>query len=75
MNRPLRNGSHKNVITLDGVELPKFVLDVLSLDPKHPVRDKFKEVHFLADVDRFVRELRENRTDGEKLFEIESSAK
>ena len=56
--RHLRNGSHNNVVTLDGVELPKFVLDVLSLGPKHPVRDKFNEVHFLADVDRLVRELR-----------------
>ena len=74
-DRPLRNGSHNNVVTLDGVELPKFVLDVLSLGPKHPVRDKFNEVHFLADVDRLVRELTENNTDGEKLCEIESSAK
>ena len=59
--RLLRNGSHNNVVTLDGVELPKFVLDVLSLGPKHPVRDKFNEVYFLAVVDRLVRELRENK--------------
>ena len=65
-DRPLRNESHSIVVTLDGVELPKFVLDVLSLGPKHPVRDKFNEVHFLADVDRLVRELRENNTDGSK---------
>ena len=74
-DRPLRNGSYNNVVTLDGVELPKFVLDVLSLGPKHLVRDKFNEVHFLADVDRLDRELRENNTQGEKLCEIESSAK
>ena len=74
-DRSLRNGSHNNVVTLEGVELPKFVLDVLSLGPKHPVRDKFNEVHFLADVDRLVRELWENNTDGEKLCEIELSAK
>ena len=74
-DRPLRNGSHNNVITLAGVELPKFVLDVLSLGPKHPVRDKFNEVHFLADVNRLDRELRENITHGEKLCEIELSAK
>ena len=47
-DRPLRNGSHINVVTLDGVELPKFVLDVLSLGPRLPIRDKFKEVRFLA---------------------------
>ena len=39
------------------------------------MRDKFNELHFLADVDGLVRELRENNTDGEKLCEIESSAK
>ena len=60
---------------MDGPELPKFVLDILSLGPKHPVRDKFNEVHFLADVDKLVRELRENNTEGEKLCEIEASAK
>ena len=74
-DRPLLNGPHNNVVTLDGVELPKFVLDFLSLGPKHPVRDKFNELHFLGDVDRLVRELRENNTDGEKLCEIELSAK
>ena len=75
-DRPLRNGSHNNdVVTLDGVELPKFVLDVLLLGPRYPVRDKFNEVHFLLDVDRLDRELRENNTIGEKLCELESSAK
>ena len=32
-------------------------------------------MHFLADVDILVRELRENNTEGEKLCEIEASAK
>ena len=58
---------------MDGRELPNFVLDILSLGPKHPVRDKFNEVQFLADVDKLVRELRENNT--EKLCEIEASSK
>ena len=74
-DRPLRNGSHNNVVKLDDVELLKFVLELLSLGPKHPVRDKFNEVHFLADLDRLVRELRKNNTDGEKLCEIELLAK
>ena len=47
---------------------------ILSLVPKHPVRDKFNEVHFLADVDKLLRELRENKTEDEKLCEIEASA-
>ena len=74
-NRLLRNGSHNNVVTPNGVELPEFVLDVLSLGPKHPVRDKFNEVHFLADVDRLVGELRANNTYGEKLCGMGSAAK
>ena len=32
-------------------------------------------MHFLADVDKLVCELRENNTDGEKLCEIDASAK
>ena len=74
-DRPLRNDSHSNVLIMDGLELPKFVLDVLSLRPEHPVRDKFNEVHFLADVDKHVRELPDNKTDGEKLCVIEASTK
>ena len=74
-DRLLRNGYHSNVVIMDGHELPKFVLDILSLGPKHPVRDKFNEVNFLADVDKLLRELRENNTEGEKLCEIEASAK
>ena len=74
-DRPLRNGSHSNVVIMDDRELPKFVLYILSLGPKHPVRDKFNELHFLADVDKLVSELRENNTDGEKLCEIEASVK
>ena len=74
-DRPLRNGSRSNVVIMDCRELPKFVLDILSLGPKHPVRDKFNKVHFLADVDELVRELRKNNTEVEKLCEIEASAK
>ena len=73
-DRSFRNGSLKDVVTLDGVELSRFVLDVLPFSPKHSVREKFKEGHFLADLDRLVLELREINTDGEKLCEIESSA-
>ena len=53
-DRPVRNGSHNNVVTLDGVELPKFVLDVLSLSPKRQIRDKSNELQFFAAVDRLV---------------------
>ena len=38
--KTLRNGSHSNVAIMDGGELRKFVLDIPSLGPKRPVRDK-----------------------------------
>ena len=52
--RSLLNGSHSNVVMMDDGELPKFVLDILSLGPKHPGRDILKEENFLADVDKLV---------------------
>ena len=69
-DRPPRNGSHSYFEIKDGTELQKFVLDVLSLGQKHPMRDKFNAVHLLADVEKFVRQLRENRKEGEELCGI-----
>ena len=44
----------KNTVRIVGdIKVPDLVLDYLSLGPKHPVRDKFNDLHFLADVDRF----------------------
>ena len=74
-DRPMMIASLNNVVTLDGVELPRILLDVLPLSPKHPVGDNFNEVHFIADVGRLHRELREINTDDEKFCEIKSSAK
>ena len=48
---------------------------VLSFGPKHPIRDKFNEIHFLADIDSFLSELKLNRIPGEKLCEIEAAAR
>ena len=55
--------------------LPLWEREVLSFGPKHPVRDKFNEFHFLADIDSFLSELKLNRIPGEKLCEIEAAAK
>ena len=48
---------------------------MLSLGTKHTVSDKFNVVHVIADENKLVRELSENKTEGEKLCEIEASAK
>ena len=49
--------------------------EVLSFGPKHPVRVKFNEIHFLAGIDNFLSVLKLNRIPGEKLCEIEATAK
>ena len=36
---------------LDDIKLPIFVEEFLSYGPKHPIRDKYNENHFLADND------------------------
>ena len=48
---------------------------VLALGPKHPVRDKFNETHFLADNDIFRSDLKNRKVPGESLCEIEAVAK
>ena len=45
---------------MDGGELPKLVLDVLLLVSKKHARNKFNEMHILADINKSVGELREN---------------
>ena len=68
-DKPLRSSNEKTVVVLDNTILPGFVRDLLILGPKHPIRDKFKELHFLADIDSLLRNLRENNVPGEKTSE------
>ena len=72
-DRSLLNGFQNNVFTMYGLELTKIVVHVLSIVPKHPIREKFNGVHFLADVDRLVHE--GEKTDCERLCKKELSAK
>ena len=60
---------------LDEVILPQWVWEILSFDPKHPVRDKFIEIRFLSDMDSFLSELKLKRISGENICEIEVAAK
>ena len=48
---------------------------MLSMGPKHPIRDKFNETHFFADIDIFLSQLKNQKTSGETLFEIKAAAK
>ena len=74
-DKPLRSSNEKTVVVLDNINLPGFVRDLLVFGPKHPKRDKFEELHFLADKDSLIRNLRENNVAGEKLIQIEAAAK
>ena len=45
------------------------------MGPKHPIREKFNETHFLADIDIFISQLKNQKPSGETLSEIEAAAK
>ena len=48
---------------------------MLALGPKHPVRDKFNETHFLADIEIFLPDTKNRKVPREALCEIEAVAK
>ena len=56
-DNPLR-GIGTTVRTIGDIALPRWATDVLALGPKHPVRTKFNELHFLADADSFLTDLK-----------------
>ena len=43
--------------------------------PKHPIRNKFNETHFLADINIFLSQLINQKTSGGTLCELEAAAK
>ena len=47
----------------------------MALGPKHAVRDKFNETHFLTDIDIFLSDLKNPKIPVEALCEIEAVAK
>ena len=57
-DRPLGKQGEGSFRALDDVELPNWVQEKLALGPKHPVRDKFNETHFLVDIDIFLSDLK-----------------
>ena len=69
--KPLRETNKIAIRMLDCIESPVFVKEIFSYDLRHPVKDKFNEIHFLVDVDRLVQSVRKKGTSGEKLCEIE----
>ena len=67
--KPLR-GVENTVKVIGAIDPPRFVIDLLSFGPKHPVRDEFNEMHFLADVDRLLCDL---DLAGEQVNEVQAA--
>ena len=44
----------RTVVVIGDLETPQYVLDVLSMGPKHTVLDKFNELLFLAEIDKLL---------------------
>ena len=65
--------NEQSVKELENIELPGWVYEVLSMGPKHPIRDKYNETHFMADIDIFLPQLKNKKTSGETLCEIEAA--
>ena len=73
-DRPLKDQNIDSTRTLDRICLPTFLKDLLFYGPKHPIRNKFNDVHFLADIDKLIRTLRESGNDCKRLSANEASA-
>ena len=74
-NRTLGKLHRKAVKVQDDLKMSGWVNELLSMGPKHSVRDKFNEVHFLADINNFMSEMKKHDALGGKLCEIEAAAK
>ena len=65
--RPFRENDDA-VIMPNGTELPVIVKQPQSYRPKNPIKDKFIETKFLADIKRLMRIIREKGVHCEKKF-------
>ena len=52
-DKPLRS-TQFTVRNLPDKSPPTYVTELLSFGPKHPIKDKFRELHFLADMDKLL---------------------
>ena len=73
--RPLGKQSEGSVKALADVEIPGWVRQVLALGTKHPLRVKYNETHFLAEIEIFLSYLKNYNVPGEVFCEINAVAK
>ena len=71
--KPLSN-IEETIKILDGIVLPETLLNYLALGPKHPVKDQFNEMHFLADVDNLLHGMKLNGASNDDLNEVNALA-
>ena len=49
---------------------PKYVIDLLSLGPKHPVLDQFNKMHFLLDIDKVLAQMKNDDSNIDAMNEV-----
>ena len=70
--RPLR--SVGNTVKIIGdLKPPKYVIDLLSLGPKHPVLDQFNKMHFLVDIDKVLAQMKNDDSNIDAMNEVNAS--
>ena len=51
-------------MNLSGLHVPRYVYEMLARGPKHPVRDQFREMHFLAEMDQILAQIPAEDSEG-----------
>ena len=69
-HKPLEEQNFNYLRILNGNYWTTFVEYHLSCGPKHPIRDEFNHVQFVADMDKLVRKLRESGTNLENYVKL-----
>ena len=67
--KPLR--SVENTVKIIGdLKPPKYVIDLLSLGPKHPVLEQFNEMHFLANIEKVLARMKNDDSNIDAMNEV-----
>ena len=71
--KPLRK-TDTSLKTLEDSKMQIYVREFLSYGPKHPIKNKFTEIHFPADIDNLVRNLHQKEIEKQQsIMEFQES--
>ena len=73
--QPLEKQREGSVKALVDVELPDWVRQLLASGTKHPLRVKYNETNFLAEIEIFLSDLKNCKVPGKAFCEIKAVAK